>query len=147
VHVYEHGFLGRAFYVWTQMIPMPCTFAQDRLVLHVPVVTVPEPQQGWPIAPQAVQAAGPAPGSMQRNPVLQVPVPPPALGQQAWPLAPQALHVMPPSTPAPQAPPGWHLFPSQQAPPSAPQFMQRSGPVAGLAQPSPVLQVWFAQHC
>jgi hypothetical protein len=88
---------------------VPPTFAQDRPVLQVPVATVPEPQQGWPSAPQA-------------------------------------LHVMPPSTPAPQAPPGWHRLPSQQAAPTAPQFMHTSGPVVGLAQPSPVLQVWLAQQ-
>ena len=35
-----------ARYGITQMIPMFCTLAQDRPVLHVPVATVPEPQQG-----------------------------------------------------------------------------------------------------
>jgi hypothetical protein len=89
------------------MIPVvPPRFAQDRPVLHVPVATVPEPQQGWPSAPQAMHDAAPGPGSMQRNPVEQVPVPPPAAGQQAWPDPPQALHVMAPPAPATHAPPG-----------------------------------------
>ena len=84
------------------MTPMPWTLAHDRVALHVPVVTVPEPQQGWPRAPQAVHADGPAPGSTQAKPVLQVPLPPP---QHGWPEPPHAAHVMPPSAPAPHAPP------------------------------------------
>ena len=29
-----------------QTVPTPCTLAQARFVLHVPVATVPDPQQG-----------------------------------------------------------------------------------------------------
>src|SRR4051812_6343596 len=109
------------------MMPMFWTFAHDRPVLHVPVATVPEPQQGWPRAPQAGDAAGPAPGSTQAKRVEQVAPPPAPLGQQGWPEPPHAAQVMPPSAPAVHAPPLWQMLPGQQAVPTAPQFMQTLG--------------------
>jgi len=128
-----------------QMTPMPWTFAHESVPLHVPVATVPEPQQGSPRAPHAVHAAGPAPGSMQRNPVLQVGFA--AVPQHAWLLPPHATHAMPPSA-ATQEPPLWQMLPAQQAMPTAPHIMQMLGPVpGGFAQPRPVLHVLFAQHC
>jgi len=56
---------------------MPCAprLPQESPALQVPVATVPDPQQGWPIAPHAAQVSGPVPaaGATQPNPVLQVP--------------------------------------------------------------------------
>src|SRR5262245_44290862 len=97
------SFYGRM----TQTTPRPWTLAQARLVLQVPVATVPEPQHGWPRAPHAMHIAGPGPGSMQAKPVLHVAAPPPAAGQQSSPEPPHAAHIMaPPSAPAAHAPPG-----------------------------------------
>jgi len=59
------------------------------------------------------------------------------------------MHVEPASAPpVTQTPPLWQTLPAQQAMLSAPHIMQTLGPVpGGFAQPRPVLQVLFAQHC
>jgi hypothetical protein len=134
----------------TQMMPIVPRLPQDRPELQVPVATVPEPQQGWPIAPQAEQVSGPVVALTQAKPVLQVP-PLPALPvpQQRWVDPPQARQLLPASpVPAMQAPPLWHwLVPSQQAALSMPQVVHIAGAApAGFAQPSPLLQVLLAQH-
>jgi hypothetical protein len=87
-----------------QTVPSPCTLAQARVVLQVPVATVPEPQHGCPDAPQAVHIYGaPPPPAAQANPVEQLPAPPP---QQRCPAPPQATHDDPASpVPATQVPP------------------------------------------
>ena len=51
------------------------------------------------------------------------------------------------AAPVTQTPPLWQTLPAQQAMFSAPHIMQMLGPVAGFAQPRPVLHVLFAQHC
>jgi hypothetical protein len=83
-----------------QIVPRACTLAQARVALHVPLATVPEPQHGWPEAPQAVHiAAAPPLPAAQANPVEQLPPPPP---QQRCPAPPQATHDDP-ASPAPVA--------------------------------------------
>jgi hypothetical protein len=135
----------------TQMMPSVPRLPQESPVLQVPVATVPEPQQGWPIAPQAEQVSGPVVWLTQEKPVLQVPpLPVRLLPQQRWVAPPQATQLLP-ASPAPvaQVPPLRHwLVPSQQAALSAPQAVHIAGVAApgGFAQPRPVLQVLLAQH-
>jgi hypothetical protein len=45
-----------------------------------------------------------------------------------------------------QRPPVWQTAPAQHAPLTAPHSSQVRGPLAGFAQPRPVLQVLFAQQ-
>jgi hypothetical protein len=107
-------------------------------MLQVRFAAVPVPQQGWPMAPQAWQVSAPPPaGSAHTKPIPQpLPVP----GQHGWLAPPHAAHIPGIMSVAPvQDPPGWQVWPGQQAAPTAPQFIQVFGAVpGGLAQPSPV---------
>jgi hypothetical protein len=111
-----------------------------------PLSQVAPPQQRCPEPPHATHVAAPPSAPLaQTKPLSQVPLVPP---QHIWPPPPHPWHVPPTPFIAPMhVPPGWQTAPTQQVPPTAPQFWQlRKALPGGLAQPSPLLQVLRAQH-
>jgi hypothetical protein len=120
----------------TQMTPMPWTFAHERPVEHMPVLAMPEPQQGWPLPPHATHAIPASAPGRHAPPAWQL-----LPAQQAPPRAPQFEHVRPPMPGASAQPsPLPQVLPAQQAWPSPPHGRQLSPPSPGWqARPVPQL--------